>query len=105
MKKILCKDTQLHARSEKSRNEQIITRDDFLSVWSVLQELPYAIRKLTLLLLPEDYLLMFWRYFSQPLYCDVYFSQYEIKSCICGKRVIRESRKGRAFKNLTSLSL
>jgi len=78
---------------------------DFLFVWRMLEKLPTAVRKLTLLYLPWDHLWMFWKHFSTSFFRDVYFSQYEIKAELAnGDRLMRQCEEGEVFPNLTSLS-
>jgi len=87
------------ARRSKSLEEEL------LHVWHILCKLPVAIKALTLLYLPENYLWMLWHHFPKhPTYEDAYFLQFNINSQY-GERVIEEARKGRVFRNMVSLNL
>lgn len=104
MKRGLQNNRQVETSHKRMKHSQDQETEDFLLIWRELEKWPATLKKLMLLYLPEDYLWMFWHYFSKSLWRDAYFSQYEIKTT-SGERVIEQSQKGNVFVNLTSLSL
>jgi len=79
-----------------------LSKREFHIIWGEFCELTEAIRIVTLLFLPEDYLWMFWQHFpNKHIYRNAYFSRYHIKS-FC--HVFKSGKVG-VFKNLVSLDL
>jgi len=96
--------TNRQVKTSHKRKKYVLSEgEEFLLIWRMLGKCPTQLKKCLLLYLTEDYLWMFWHHFTEPIYRDAYFSQYEIKTN-AGERVIDQSEKGNVFINLKSLS-